>query len=184
MKKVTVILIGLILTVAATAFAAGVGFTDQNNFDAWYKNAVIKLGNLGVINGYPDGSFRPGNNVNRAELAVMLSKYDDYRIKNFDDLLADKLLAFMSAQKQFSNLTLVHDYYKNLIILAEMGLRRVNGEPSDLDRYSLVTDIGDLPAGYSLYQGLGIIIPMYVHYEGPRSMGDVDQEVDEWYGPF
>ena len=185
MRKITVILAGVTLTVAVTAFAAGVGFTDQNSFDGWYKNAVIKLNNLGVIGGYPDGSFKPGNNVNRAELAVMLSKYDDYRIKNFDDLLATKLMAFMSAQKQFSNLNNVPEYFKNLIILTETGLRRVNGKPSDLDQYSLVTDIGDLPAGYSIYQRRdSIIIPAYVHYKGPRLMGDVEEDVDEWYGPF
>ena len=183
MKKIIVILTGLTLTVAVTAFAAGIGFTDQNSFDGWYKNAVIKLNNLGVIGGYPDGSFKPGNNVNRAELAVMLSKYDDYRIKNFDDLLATKLLAFMSAQKQFANLN-VPEYYKNLIILVGTGLKRTNGEPSDLEQYSLVNNIGDLPTGYSIYQGQGIIRPAYVHYEGFRLMGEVDQQVDEWYGPF
>lgn len=178
------ILAGITLTIAVTAFAANIGFTDQNSFDSWYKSAVVKLNYLGIINGYPDGSFKPGNNVNRAELAVILSKYDDYRIKDFDDLLATKLLAFMSAQKEFSNLNNVPEYYKNLIILAKTGLRRVNGKPSDIDQYSLVKNIGDLPTGYSIYQGIGIIIPAYVHYKGPRLMGDIEEEVDEWYGPF
>ncbi|KKU80170.1 MAG: S-layer domain protein [Candidatus Peregrinibacteria bacterium GW2011_GWA2_47_7] len=184
MEKITAIITSLVLTITVTAFAASTGFTDQNDFDEWYKSAVMKLNYLGIINGYPDGSFKPNNNVNRAELAVILSKYDDYRIKSFDDLLASKLLAFMAAQKQFSNLTNVPEYYKNLIIVSKTGLRRVNGEPSDLDQYSLVTGIGDLPTGYSIYQGQGIIIPAYVNYKGARLMGDVEEDVDEWYGPF
>ncbi len=38
---------------------------------AWYYNFVETLYNNGVINGYPDGTFRPGDNINRAEAAKM-----------------------------------------------------------------------------------------------------------------
>jgi len=39
---------------------------------------VNSLSEKGIINGYPDGTFGPTKNVNRAELAVMLDKTIQY----------------------------------------------------------------------------------------------------------
>jgi hypothetical protein len=36
---------------------------------AWYADFVFDLMDWGVVSGYPDGTYRPGNTVNRAELA-------------------------------------------------------------------------------------------------------------------
>ena len=36
--------------------------------DKWYNNAISTLANMGVISGYPDGSFRPDAPITRAEL--------------------------------------------------------------------------------------------------------------------
>ena len=41
-------------------------FNDIND-ESWSKNAVIELYNLGIVNGYEDGSFKPENSVTRAE---------------------------------------------------------------------------------------------------------------------
>lgn len=40
----------------------------------WAKDAIIKLYGKGMINGYPDGTFRPDYTVTRAEFAAMLAK--------------------------------------------------------------------------------------------------------------
>lgn len=47
-------------------------FTDFAKISDYAKDSVKILGNSGVINGYEDGSFRPFNNVIRAEAAVMI----------------------------------------------------------------------------------------------------------------
>ncbi len=39
----------------------------------WYVTFVITCANLGIINGYPDGYFRPQNTVNTAEFLKMLT---------------------------------------------------------------------------------------------------------------
>jgi hypothetical protein len=40
----------------------------------WAFNSIKKLVALGAANGYPDGSFKPNNNITRAEFAAMLVK--------------------------------------------------------------------------------------------------------------
>jgi len=47
------------------------GFSDVPR-DAWFKEFVDQANCLGFVNGYPDGTFRPANPVNRAEIAVIL----------------------------------------------------------------------------------------------------------------
>jgi len=48
------------------------GFTDVPD-DAWFVEFVDKANCLGFVNGYSDGSFRPANSINRAEIAVILA---------------------------------------------------------------------------------------------------------------
>ncbi len=64
--------------VSSLALAATTHFSDQDSFASWFSGAVSNMNSKGIIQGYPDGSFRPNNNVNRAELAVMLDRYDVY----------------------------------------------------------------------------------------------------------
>ncbi len=40
--------------------------------DEWYYNFVIELSNINLINGYPDGNFKPNSNVTRAEIAQII----------------------------------------------------------------------------------------------------------------
>lgn len=40
----------------------------------WASEVIYKLSGLGVINGYPDGTFRPDNKITRAEFATVLVK--------------------------------------------------------------------------------------------------------------
>ncbi len=65
----------IVLAMGLTAFAATTMFTDEGDFADWYANSVKKMQYNEVITGYPDGSFKGGNNVSRAELAVMLDRF-------------------------------------------------------------------------------------------------------------
>ena len=49
-------------------------FSDVNEAD-WYYNAVVSLAEKGILSGYDDGSFRPNNQITRAEFAAMLSQF-------------------------------------------------------------------------------------------------------------
>lgn len=40
-----------------------------------FNNSIIKAASNGLINGYPDGTYRPSNPITRAEMAVILGRY-------------------------------------------------------------------------------------------------------------
>lgn len=80
MKKLLVsALLSLILSSAV--FAVGNFFKDVKE-NEWYGQAVKKLNEKGILKGYSDNTFRPDNNVNRAELAVIIDRLLDYMEKN------------------------------------------------------------------------------------------------------
>ena len=45
--------------------------------DAWYADAAGRLAELGIINGYPDGTFGGGRTITRAEFAAMAVRFAD-----------------------------------------------------------------------------------------------------------
>jgi len=47
-------------------------YSDSNKISDWSADHIEILTELGVITGYPDGTFRPAENVTREEMAVML----------------------------------------------------------------------------------------------------------------
>lgn len=44
--------------------------------DRWSNNAVSTAETAGIISGYPDGTFRPGNKITRAEFATIAAQFD------------------------------------------------------------------------------------------------------------
>ena len=56
------------------------GYSDVPG-NKWYNNAVSTLSNMGIICGYPDGTFRPDAPITRAELAkIAASFFSDPRV--------------------------------------------------------------------------------------------------------
>jgi len=54
--------------------AVNAGFSDIDN-TGWYSQAVNYLAHVGVLFGYPDGTFRPNAQITRAELAAIMSRF-------------------------------------------------------------------------------------------------------------
>ena len=197
MKKLIYFVAGALVTLSATAFAATMVFTDQSGFvGSWFEDAAVSMNQKGIITGYPDGSFGPSNQVSRAELAVMLDRYNDYiqgvinnkvgsgssgnavTLSQIDDII-DNTLKF--ADEQYS-------WYLNFVVLAESDLMELDGPPqyygsSDWEEQTNA----NLPTGYKLYTAYLAESgnPSYLHFEGEVCEGDVcGIDKDQWYGPF
>ena len=54
----------------------------------WGNEAIEKLADKGIINGYEGGIFKPGGNITRAELCVMLARMDSRYDKGKQYLLS------------------------------------------------------------------------------------------------
>lgn len=84
-------------------FSVGVyatDFSDVNSND-WYYNHVINASNKGWVTGYPDGSFKPNNNVTYAEAISMILRMNSIHFGNKGDNWYDE--AYIRAK--------VNDYF-------------------------------------------------------------------------
>lgn len=78
----------VVAAVFAVAFAfstidtQAASFKDVTNPNDYYYNAVMELSDREVINGYNDGTFRPGNHVTRAEAAKIIATALDLDVVN------------------------------------------------------------------------------------------------------
>ena len=59
---------------ASAIVASGNKFNDVSA-DRWSAGAIEFMAGIGVINGYADGSFKPSNNLTRAEFAALVSRF-------------------------------------------------------------------------------------------------------------
>ena len=50
-------------------------FSDVNN-GSWYNNAVSTMAAMGIVEGYPDGTFRPNDYITRAEFAAIVARFE------------------------------------------------------------------------------------------------------------
>ncbi|MEL7649438.1 MAG: S-layer homology domain-containing protein [Sedimentibacter sp.] len=70
MKKILLIVLVMVLAFGAAAYASG--FPDINK-DAHLEEAVGLLQSYGIVQGYPDGTFKPDKSVTRAEMAKIMT---------------------------------------------------------------------------------------------------------------
>lgn len=63
-------------------------YSDVTRAD-WYNTAVSTLSSMGIITGYPDGTFRPNAAITRAEFAAITARFDsngDKTTAKFSDI--------------------------------------------------------------------------------------------------
>ena len=69
-------------------------FTSYNAYtdvsaDKWYNNPISTMSRLGIIKGYPDGTFRPNDPITRAEFAAIAARFDEHKaakLASFTDI--------------------------------------------------------------------------------------------------
>ena len=84
MKKLLIgFVTGILVASAPLAFAYSNLFKDVDE-GVWYTESIETLADYGVVEGYGDGSFRPGNSINRAETTVMFNRMLEFIELNYD----------------------------------------------------------------------------------------------------
>lgn len=180
MKKSTfvLVLVGVLIVSFSTTFAA-FKFTDEAGFASWFKSAVMGMSQQGIMQGYPDGTFKPENAVNRAELAVMFDRFEKQMIAERRTSFEAGIEAVLISYDNLANQAVDHKVW---VAMADAGYRKLSVKP-DLTDFVVVKD-AKLPKGYTLYEYRNIVSEYYLNYKGERIDGDVSNEVDEWFGLF
>ncbi|MDZ7673355.1 MAG: S-layer homology domain-containing protein [Halanaerobiales bacterium] len=99
MRKFTIV-IALLLVVALATPALGASFPDVPS-NHWAYEAINKLVAAGVIEGYPDGTYKGQNNLTRYEMAMMISRALD----NINEQQAEMLERIDSMGEEKAGLT-------------------------------------------------------------------------------
>ena len=63
-------------------------YSDTDNSS--YKSAIDELSQLGIINGFEDGTFKPQDNVTRAQAATMFATALGYSDTKYQNIATDK----------------------------------------------------------------------------------------------
>ncbi len=74
--------------------ATGTRFSDVPA-TAWFANTVETAAANGLLNGYPDGSFKPNAKITRQELAVMVANALKFRGRDAAELTAEEVNAIL-----------------------------------------------------------------------------------------
>ena len=109
MKKMFVEALIVVLSVSSTVFAAN-PFSDLPA-DHWAYDAVAKLAAEGVVDGYPNGSFRGNKTMTRYEMAQIVAKalakgavgIDDKLVGEFADELENLGVRVARLEKNADN---------------------------------------------------------------------------------
>lgn len=139
MKKTIVSFVaGAALMLTATVYAVNTTFNDVNQGD-WFYNDVAKLAEWGVSEGYSDGTFKPGNNVTRAELAAMFNRYNEH----------------VKWQYEYAFEQLIEDYsrYKNSYVLWQKKVEKDLFDAGISSREPNCLGFDGLRANYSFLLG-------------------------------
>ena len=68
-KKVLALVLALVMVLGSFSFVSAASYDDVTG--TTYEDAVARLSLLGVLEGYPDGSFKPEGEITRAEFAAV-----------------------------------------------------------------------------------------------------------------
>jgi len=70
MKKVLSLVLALVMVLGSFSFVSAAPMSDI--VGTANEDAITRLANLALLEGYPDGTFKPANNITRAEFAAVM----------------------------------------------------------------------------------------------------------------
>lgn len=140
MKKIVSILIAVatLFSILSTS-AVAAGFSDVKT-GSWYYAPVSFCQERGFVSGYKDGSFKPNNNITRAEFCVML-----YMLANelaLNEKAIDSDMIYNQYAKQYSDYN-PNKWYSDAVAscLANGYISGTSKTTLSLDKYILRQDV-------------------------------------------
>ena len=143
-KKLISILLCILLVSALTVPAFAADFTDTEGH--WAEHQIDLVAEAGIVGGYADGSFRPKDNLTRAQMMVIISR-----------LLVDADGNFATVQIINNNGT--EDVTVNMIAYNDYSVRlNVPDKKVSADKFLVKTNIEAIPGMENLGGILGNIL--------------------------
>lgn len=148
MKRLLFLVLVVITLWGTVALAHAAGkFTDVRTGD-WFHGDVTRLSEQGSIAGYPDGTFRPGGTITRAEYTAIVARSLSIKAKEITGshwsagIMAAAEEAGLVKAREFPDVTIPITRYE----MARMAVRALNYQkeaiPADYTEYaSLIKDL-------------------------------------------
>lgn len=153
--------------VFSLVFSVGVQAQDLTDVKGhWSEKAISSLTEKGVINGYPDGSFKPDQAITRAEFAKLVSKTFGYSTQTqakFDDVSSEHWASgFINAVSEkkimnaFSDGNFKPDQTLNRAQVATMISRILNMGKEEEQYGDWAASFTDVPSGHWAFRYIEI----------------------------
>ncbi|MFV0441093.1 MAG: S-layer homology domain-containing protein [Lachnospirales bacterium] len=64
-------------------------YADDAYIASWAKGSVRVLSDYGILNGFPDGTFKPNKNISRAEAYIMVDRASAFDVPEVDNTISE-----------------------------------------------------------------------------------------------
>ena len=184
-KQFATILAATAVLGVTTAFAAN-PFSDVTP-DSWAYQAVSQLAQSGIVNGYPDGTFKGQNNITRYEMAQMVAK----AMANQDRANAEQQAMINRLADEFSNelnslgvrVSRLEDRVGNVKVTGDMRIRHQGSEDSGVysDGKSLTDGRARVQFNAKVNDKTEAVVRVKGNYEFGDSTKGADAKIDRAY---
>lgn len=142
MKKIVIFIFLLVLT-AVTALSATFKDVPINH---WAYEAIERISSIGIVDGYPDGTFKGLENINRYQITLIISRTIDY-IEQSVSPLTEKVAELDKKMKSINapatvDLSSVNSKLSNLENSLNLNTSKIN---------SLSSEVSELKNSYQLF---------------------------------
>ena len=168
-----------------SAFAAN-PFSDVTP-DSWAYQAVSQLAAAGIVNGYPDGTFKGQNDITRYEMAQMVAK----AMANQDRANAEQQAMINRLADEFSNelnnlgvrVSRLEDRVGNVKVTGDMRIRHQGSEDSGVysDGKSLTDGRARVQFNAKVNDKTEAVVRVKGNYEFGDSTKGADAKIDRAY---
>ena len=168
-----------------SAFAAN-PFSDVTP-DSWAYQAVSQLAAAGIVNGYPDGTFKGQNDITRYEMAQMVAK----AMANQDRANAEQQAMINRLADEFSNelnnlgvrVSRLEDRVGNVKVTGDMRIRHQGSEDSGVysDGKSLTDGRARVQFNGKVNDKTEAVVRVKGNYEFGDSTKGADAKIDRAY---